>query len=78
MREKIREYISKHLVGRGVSFGDSDSLFANGGIDSLGHLKLIAFLEKEFGVALAMEDLTWENFDTIEKIEKLVRQRLGR
>lgn len=77
MEEKIRHYISKtFLGGRGVS-SDSESLFQAGVIDSLGHLKLISFLEREFSVALTMEDLTWENFDSIEKIVSLVRTKQG-
>jgi acyl carrier protein len=75
MRKRIREFVGRNLLGAGKSISDSDPLFSKGRIDSLGHLKLISFLEKEFHISLSMDDLKWENFDTIEKIEALVKRK---
>lgn len=77
MKEPIRIYIQKNFLGPGKALGDDDPLFESGVIDSLGHLKLISFLEKEFGVSLSMDDLSWENFDSVNKIVALVSARKG-
>ncbi|MGZ3651904.1 MAG: acyl carrier protein [Bdellovibrionota bacterium] len=77
MREQIRNYISKNLLGRGVPFTDQEPLFSLGKIDSLGHLKLISFLEKEFHVSISMEELNWKNFDSVDSIHALVERKLG-
>ncbi len=77
MKETIRGYIQKNFLGSGKALGDDDPLFESGVIDSLGHLKLISFLEKEFSISLSMDDLTWENFDSVNKIELLVKSRKG-
>ncbi|MCO5143581.1 MAG: acyl carrier protein [Oligoflexia bacterium] len=77
MKEKIRDYLESHFLGKSSGVKDKDSLFSKGKIDSLGHLKLIAFLEKEFRITLSMEDLSWKNFDSIEQIERLVQEKLG-
>lgn len=77
MKETIRAYIQKTFLGPGKALGDDDALFETGVIDSLGHLKLISFLEKEFAVSLSMDDLTWENFDSLNKIVALVQGRKG-
>ena len=77
MKETIRGDIQKNFLGSGKALGDDDPLFESGVIDSLGHLKLISFLEKEFSISLSMDDLTWENFDSVNKIELLVKSRKG-
>lgn len=77
MKETIRAYILRNFLGPGRELGDDDPLFESGVIDSLGHLKLISFLEKEFSISLSMDDLTWENFDSVNKIAALVGARKG-
>jgi len=77
MRDQIRNYISKNLLGKGVPFTDEEPLFSQGKIDSLGHLKLISFLEKEFHISISMEELNWKNFDSVESIQNLVKGKLG-
>lgn len=77
MKESIRAYIQKNFLGPGKTLGDDDPLFESGVIDSLGHLKLISFLEKEFSVSLSMDDLSWDNFDSVNKIVALVGARKG-
>lgn len=45
-------------------------------IDSLGIFQMVSFIETEFGVAVADEDLVLENFGTIASISKLVAAKL--
>jgi acyl carrier protein len=44
-------------------------------LDSLGIFSLIEFLEERFGVSIEAEDVTIDNFRTVEKIETLVERR---
>ena len=44
-------------------------------IDSMGVVELIAFIEGEFGLELTDDDLTVENFQTIETITALILKR---
>jgi len=54
------------------SVKDDENLFESGIIDSMGLLRLLAFLESEFGVSIEMKDIAIENFDTIDKIMDIV------
>lgn len=55
---------------------DQDELLIEGGlIDSLGILKLIAFLEEQYNLSFEEEDITAENFATINRIVDLVQKR---
>jgi acyl carrier protein len=44
-------------------------------IDSMGVVELIAFIEGEFGLELTDDDLTVEDFQTIETITALILKR---
>ncbi len=77
MTEIIRDYVYKNFIGKGPKPSDSQSLFEKGLIDSLGHLRLISFLEREFHIIFSQADLNWENFDSIEKIIKIVKLRMS-
>lgn len=41
-------------------------------IDSMGVIELVAFLEATYGIELMDDDLTVENFTTIDSISKLI------
>lgn len=55
---------------------DHDEPLIEGGlIDSLGILKMIAFLEETFDVLFDESDIIAENFNTIQSIAELVTNR---
>jgi acyl carrier protein len=53
-------------------------LLSGGIVDSIGMLRLVAFLETEFDVVFEADDLTAANFDSIAAIERLVREKQAR
>ena len=44
-------------------------------LDSIALVRLVSFLEQEFGVAIEWNDITPKAFDTIEKIATLVQSK---
>ena len=56
----------------------SDDLFTEGLIDSFGILDLLSQLEAAFGVSVSNDDLTWQNFRSVEQIARLVVSLRGR
>lgn len=51
------------------------SLLETGILDSLGILKLVAFIEKRFKVKVDDIELVPENFETISSLERLVASK---
>ena len=73
IESKIRAYIGENfLFGEAAEIGLSDSFLDKGIIDSTGILEIVAFLESEFGVDTADEDLAVDNFGSIATIVKFV------
>jgi len=56
--------------------GNGDNLLESGIIDSLGVLELVTFMQQEFALAVADEDLTPENFQNIESMARFVERSL--
>jgi len=76
-----------HTIGRyiidNILFGDEDKLHEtvsfqeSGIIDSLGFLELITFVEEEYGLEIADQELIPENFDTLQKVSGFVEKKLS-
>ena len=76
--ERIRAYIAEHFpAARSRDLDDSELLLANGILDSLGVLDLVAFLEAEFQIAVMDEDLLPEHFETLERLTVFVESKKG-
>lgn len=70
----IKTYITEtFLYDQGhVALTNHASLLAGGIIDSIRIVQLISFLQKEFQVEVQLEDLTIENFESVQTIARLV------
>ena len=76
---KLIEFVKKDLArGKGVTdLSEADDLVEADVMDSLGIMKLILFLEENFGIKISDEDLTLENFRSIDTIYSLIEAKLG-
>jgi len=52
--------------------GDEEPLVDSGIVDSLGVLKIMAFLDEEFGIDLSAEQIKLENFNSVTSICSLL------
>jgi acyl carrier protein len=78
IEEKIREFIIKNLYySEGTALGDDVSFLAEGIIDSMGSMELVAFVESEFKIKVEMSEVIVKNFDSIRKLSNFVRRKLG-
>ena len=65
--------VSEFLSGStGAALPEELNLLQSGIVDSLGLLKVIAFLEEQLGVSVPPEAMTPENFASIRAIVRLV------
>ena len=56
---------------------NTDSFLEEGIVDSTGVLELVMFVEEQFGVQVDDEDILPENFDSVERLARYVRQKTG-
>lgn len=66
---KIRDFIVEtFLFGDDQGLEEDTSFLENGIIDSTGILELVIFLDEEFNIEIADEELIPENLDSINRI----------
>ena len=73
----LKTFILSELVsGSEVrAIDDSDLLLEAGIIDSFGILSLMTFLEEQFAVSVAADDLMPENFRSVEALTSFVERK---
>ena len=71
----VRQFLHDELGKDVTQLGPDDSLLESGTIDSVGVMALVAYLERDFGVAIGEDDLVPENFDSLSAIAAFVDRR---
>ena len=62
MKVTITNYIIEHITKQKVSgISEDEDLLGSGLVDSLGMMKLIAFIEKEYNLSIPSKDMTVED-----------------
>lgn len=72
-KEKLRAFLARHISSRTIT--DDDQIFALGFVNSMFAMQLVLFLEKNFKIAIANEDLELANFQSINAMATLVERK---
>lgn len=77
VKDKVRAFIVENfLFGDGADLRNEDSLLGKGIIDSMRVLTLIAFLEEEFGISVADDEVMPDNLNTVDRIVTFVDNKM--
>lgn len=68
-KELLHEYF-KTKTEKDIS--DGDNLFSSGLLDSMGVIELISYLEMNTGIEIDPEDISEDNFKSIDAIAALI------
>lgn len=73
MKEKIRSFIFQELifVAEPDKFSNDDNLL-KAGLDSMGIMRLIMFIEEQFGVTLPDAEIDPDNVHSINALEQWI------
>jgi len=79
IQNKIRDYVAKNLLfsDNGFGYDDDDSFLQQGIVDSMGVLELVMFVEETFGVSVDDQDITPDNFDSVNKLAHYVQSKIA-
>ena len=75
---EIRQFVVENfLFGQNdKQIGDDQSFLESGIIDSTGVLELIGFLESNYGISIADDELVPANLDSVERVASFVDGKL--
>ena len=76
----IKEYIATNLLfsNDGYGFADDASFLEEGIVDSQGVMELVMFVEEQFKISVIDEDITPDNFDSVQLLADYVRRKSGK
>ncbi len=76
----VRDFVAaQFLPGEDPeSLTDDTLLVTDGVLDSLGSLKLVAFLEETFGVSIDAHEVDVDHLDTLDLIAGMIIEKSGR
>lgn len=72
MSDPLTEFAHVHAPQLTAGVSEDTPLLEQGLLDSLGLMKLIAFLEKQYRLVVPDEEITPDNFKTLGTIRKLI------
>ena len=73
----LTDYIANEIVASpGIVLRADDDLLEDSLVNSVGIMRLVAFIEQEFGFAVPAQDVTVENFSTVNAIVEYLRPKL--
>jgi len=77
MEEDIRQYIlSEFLPGeKPANLHDDTPLRTSGILDSVATLRLVSFVEEQFGITVEAHEASVENFDSIQSIRSFIQSK---
>mgnify|MGYP000436360509 CR=1 FL=1 len=78
MEKTIIKHIENELAVEEIEDGleASDDLLGSGIVDSLGMMKLVSFIEEQFTIEVAPEEMVIDNFMTVKNICEYIKTKL--
>lgn len=73
-QDQIRQFLLKR-IGENHPLQNDEDIFKAGYVNSLFALELVTFLEKNFDIEVANEDLDLQNFNSVNHLEAFVNRK---
>lgn len=77
MKESIRKFIENEFLFGKDTVKDDERLFEKGIIDSLGFMKLLAFINESFHISLDMSEISLDRFGSLAEMVQLLEEKKG-
>lgn len=79
LEAQIQQFVAQNLLfsDQGYRFSSNASFIQEGIIDSMGVMELATFVNTEFGIQVDPQDVTPDNFDSVNKLAEYVRRKLA-
>ncbi len=74
---RIREYLARNFLfsDQGFEYEDEASFLEVGIIDSFGFMELLHWVEDEFGISVADDELIPDNFDSVRRLSSFILRK---
>ena len=70
---QVREFLGQFISNTDIE--PDENLFTSGAVNSLFAMQLVLYVEKEFGIQVANEDLDFDNFKSLNAIVGFIESK---
>jgi acyl carrier protein len=79
IRQSLRDFLEESFLGMrpGLVLGDATPLLADGIVDSMGVLELLAFIEGTFAVTVADDEVVDTNLGSLDALVRFIAAKQG-
>jgi acyl carrier protein len=75
-KDSIRQFVAGTLIRKpGAEIKDGDDWLANGLVDSVGIMRLVSFVEREFDTSIPEDEITVDNFRSLKDVAHYLERR---
>ena len=71
IKEKLRDFFKEYSD---YIPADNENLFEKNVLDSYGIIEFLSYMDETLGIEIQIEDITEDNFSTIEKICQVIQK----
>jgi len=77
IRKKLRSYVLENFLftDDDGALSDDDSFLELGIVDSTGIMEVILYVEEEFGMTVADDEMTPDNLDSVDSLVAFVQKK---
>ena len=78
--DKLRDYVTENFLFGNTDYNlnNNDSFIEKGIIDSTGVLELVTYVEENFNLRIADEEIVPDNLDSIAKLTTFIKKKANR
>lgn len=79
IKADIRAFIVENILfsSNGFTYSDDTSFLENGILDSMSIMDLVLFVEGKYKIEINDQEITPDNFDTIDDLDRFVRSKIA-
>lgn len=79
IQRTVKDYVLREFLAgeRPDSLMESTPLISGGILDSISTLKLVSFLEKEYGIEFQAHEVSADHLDTLADIARIVESKVA-
>jgi len=77
-RARLADYLQERFSLSVHDMDDDEPLFSSGLLDSINIIEVVAYVEEETGKTATAEDLTFDNFDSMQRILRFAGELASR
>jgi len=77
IKERLKEFLSRLVFLEKQKLEDKSLIFIDGYFDSMGFMRILTYIEKEYGIKISDSEMVEKNFESINAITDFIFTKIN-